>query len=150
MLNQHFCAFLLNNFIGSSDPNLTNNTIFFIRRSRRVRIFDPFRNLMTSKILDFPGYKGLTCNYRGLSYYDVIKKFPHAGLMRTFQISKKGVIYFRKNAKSRSTNFFPSWKLYWPHYVIFFCHRVLICDRALSLVRISLWMFCFIVSLLSI
>ena len=107
MLNQHFCAFLLNNFIGSSDPNLTNNTIFFIRRSRRVRIFDPFRNLMTSKILDFTGYKGLTCNYKGFSYYDVIKKFPHAGLMRTFQISKKGVIYFRKNAKPRSTNFFP-------------------------------------------
>ena len=94
--------------MGSGDPILTNNTIFFIRRSRRVRIFDPFRNLMTSKILDFTGYKGLTCNYRGLSYYDVIKKFPHAGLMRTFQISKKGVIYFRKNAKSRSTNFFPS------------------------------------------
>ena len=103
-------------YMGSGDPILTNNTIFFIRRSRRVRIFDPFRNLMTSKILDFPGYKGLTCNYRGLSYYDVIKKFPHAGLMRTFQISKKGVIYFRKNAKSRSTNFFPSWKLYSPHY----------------------------------
>ena len=107
MLNQHFCAFLLNNFIGSSDPNLTNNTIFFIRRSRRVRIFHPFRNLMTSKILDFTGYKGLTCNYKGFSYYDVIKKFPHAGLMRTFQISKEGVIYFRKNAKPRSTNIFP-------------------------------------------
>ena len=94
-------------YMGSGDPILTNNTIFFIRRSRRVRIFDPFRNLMTSKILDFPGYKGLTCNYRGLSYYDVIKKYPHAGLMRTFQISKKGVIYSRKNEKSRRTNFFP-------------------------------------------
>ena len=40
--------------------------------------------------------------------------------MWTFQISKKGVIYFRKNAKSRSTNFFSSWKLYWPHYSLIF------------------------------
>ena len=117
MLIQHLLQFERVIYMGSGDPILTNNTIFFIRRSRRVRIFDPFRNLMTSKILDFPGYKGLTCNYRGLSYYDVIKEFPHAGLMRTFQISKKGVIYFRKNAKSRSTIFFPSWKLYWPHYM---------------------------------
>ena len=93
--------------MGSGDPILTHNTIFFIRRSRRVRIFDPFRNLMTSKILDFTGYKGLTCNYRGLSHYDVIKKFPHAGLMRTFQILKERVIYFRKNAKPQSTYFFP-------------------------------------------
>ena len=57
--------------------------------------------------MDFTGYKGLTCNYKGFSYYDVIKKFPHAGLMRTFQILKERVIYLQKNAKPQSTYFFP-------------------------------------------
>ena len=83
-------------YMGSGDPILTNNTIFFIRRSRRVRIFDPFRNLMTSKILDFPGYKGLTCNYRGLSYYDVIKNFPMPDLCGLFKFWKRGSYTFEK------------------------------------------------------
>ena len=89
-------------YMGSGDPILTNNTIFFIRRSRRVRIFDPFRNLTRSKILDFTGY-----NYRGLSYYDVIKNFPMPDLCGIFKFRKSGSYAFEKMYNLEVQIFFP-------------------------------------------
>ena len=50
--------------MGSGDPIVTNNTIFFVYRSRRIRIFGLFRNFMTSKIELYSVIRVLTWNFR--------------------------------------------------------------------------------------